>query len=392
MPPIPRVKDYSGAALFSYGFRPFFLLGAWYSAATIALWLPFFYGTLSISTVFAPRDWHIHEMLYGYLASAVAGFLLTAIPNWTGRLPLQGRPLIGLTAIWIAGRVAVSCSASIGWGVSAVIDASFLFILAAAAAREIAAGKNWGNIKVLVPICVLGFGNAAFHVEAHIYGSAKYSTRIGVAAMIVLIMLIGGRIIPSFTRNWLVKQDAGRLPAPFNRFDIAAIAASAASLVLWIVEPAGTATAATLATSGLLQTARLARWAGDRTWRNPLLLILHVGYGFVPAGFLLGALAALDASFGSAAFHAWMVGAAGTMTLAVMTRASLGHTGRALKASPATVLIYCAVLVAALSRICAAVEPSLGPILLPVAAVAWVCAFAGFGIVYLPLLGGAKAN
>jgi uncharacterized protein involved in response to NO len=392
MAPIPRVKDYSGPALFSYGFRPFFLLGAWYSGATIALWLPFFYGELPIPTAFAARDWHIHEMLYGYLPAAVAGFLLTAIPNWTGRLPLQGQPLIGLVTLWIAGRIAVSCSAEIGWSVSAIIDASFLFILAAAAAREIAAGKNWGNIKVLVPICVLGLGNAAFHVEAHIYGSAEYSTRIGVAAMIVLIMLIGGRIIPSFTRNWLMKQDTGRLPAPFNRFDIAVIAASAASLVLWIAEPAGMATEIALAVSGLLQIARLARWAGDRTWRNPLLLILHVGYAFVPVGFLLNALAALDASFGSAAFHAWTVGAAGTMTLAVMTRASLGHTGRALKASQATVLIYCAVLVAALSRICAAIEPSYGPVLLPVAAVAWVCAFAGFGIVYLPILGGAKAN
>jgi uncharacterized protein involved in response to NO len=392
MPPIPRLKDYSGPALFSYGFRPFFLLGALYAGAAIAIWLPFFYGTVAIPTVLAPRDWHVHEMLYGYLAAAVSGFLLTAIPNWTGRLPLQGWPLIALVALWIGGRVAVSCSAETGWNVSAIIDSSFLFVLAAAAAREIAAGKNWGNIKVLIPICVLGLGNAAFHVEAHIYGSAEYSVRIGAAAMIVLIMLIGGRIIPSFTRNWLVKQNPGRLPVSFDRFDIAAVIAGAASLVLWIVEPVGAAAGIALAIGGLLQTVRVARWAGDRTWRNPLLLILHIGYGFVPVGFLLGTLAAFDASFSTAALHAWMVGAAGTMTLAVMTRASLGHTGRALKASQATVLIYCAVLVAALSRIGAAVEPSFGPILLPVAAVAWVCAFAGFGLVYLPVLGGAKAN
>jgi uncharacterized protein involved in response to NO len=141
MPPIPRLKDYSGPALFSYGFRPFFLLGAWYSAAAITIWLPFFYGDVAIPTAFSPRDWHVHEMLYGYLAAAVAGFLLTAIPNWTGRLPLQGRPLIAMVALWIAGRIAVSCSAVIGGGVSAALDASFLFVLAAAAAREIAAGR-----------------------------------------------------------------------------------------------------------------------------------------------------------------------------------------------------------------------------------------------------------
>jgi uncharacterized protein involved in response to NO len=392
MPPIPRLKDYSGPALFSYGFRPFFLLGAWYSGIAIAIWLPFFYGAAALPTAFGPRDWHVHEMLYGYLAAAVAGFLLTAIPNWTGRLPLQGRSLIALVALWLAGRIAVSCSAELGWGATAVVEASFLFALAAAAAREIASGRNWGNIKVLIPICMLGLGNAAFHIEAHISGSADYGVRIGVAAMVALITLIGGRIIPSFTRNWLAKRNGGRLPASFNRFDAVAVVASAAALLLWIATPVGMATGVALAIGGLLQTVRMARWAGDRTWRNPLLLILHVGYGFVPIGFLLAAWAAHDESYRSAALHAWMVGAAGTMTLAVMTRASLGHTGRELKASGPTVSIYCSVLIAALSRICAAVEPSLDPILLPVAAVAWVCAFVGFGLVYLPILGRAKAG
>lgn len=392
MSPIPRLKDYSGPALFSYGFRPFFLLGAWYSGIAIAIWLPFFYGAAALPTAFGPRDWHVHEMLYGYLAAAVAGFLLTAIPNWTGRLPLQGRSLIALVALWLAGRIAVSCSAEIGWGATAVVDASFLFALAAAAAREIASGRNWGNIKILIPICMLGLGNAAFHIEAHISGSADYGVRIGVAAMVALITLIGGRIIPSFTRNWLAKRNGGRLPASFNRFDAVAVVASAAALLLWIATPVGMATGVALAIGGLLQTVRMARWAGDRTWRNPLLLILHVGYGFVPIGFLLAAWAAHDESYRSATLHAWMVGAAGTMTLAVMTRASLGHTGRELKASGPTVSIYCSVLIAALSRICAAVEPSLDPILLPVAAVAWVCAFVGFGLVYLPILGRAKAG
>jgi uncharacterized protein involved in response to NO len=390
MTPISRLKDYSGPALFSYGFRPFFLLGAGYAGLAIALWLPFFYGALAIPTVFSPRDWHVHEMLYGYLAATVAGFLLTAIPNWTGRLPLQGWPLIGLVALWIAGRIVVCCSAEIGWCVAAVIDASFLFVVAGAAVREIAAGRNWGNIKVLIPICVLGFGNAVFHLEAHVFGSADYSVRIGVAAMVALILLIGGRIIPSFTRNWLVKQQPGRLPVAFNRFDAAVILVSAISLLPWIAVPTGMPTSIAFVLCGSLQIIRLARWAGDRTWRNPLLLILHLGYSFVPAGFLVGALAAQDDSLRSAAFHAWMTGAAGTMTLAVMTRASLGHTGRELRASNATLFIYCAVLVAALSRICAAIHPAFDPALLPLAGAAWTLAFVGFGLAYLPILCRAR--
>lgn len=390
MTPIPRLKSYSGPALFSYGFRPFFLLGAWYSGVAIAVWILFFFGTVAVPTVLAPRDWHVHEMLYGYLAATVAGFLLTAIPNWTGRLPLQGRPLIALVALWAAGRVAVFFSGEIGWSVSAVVDSSFLFVMAAAAAREIAAGSNWSNMKVLLPVCALGVGNAAFHVEAHFYGQADYGVRLGIAAMISLIIMIGGRIIPSFTRNWLVKENPGRLPVPFNRFDILAIVVSVASLVVWIVAPVGVVPSVLLAVSGLIQLARLLRWAGNRTWRNPLLAILHIGYGFVPAGFLLAALAANDEALRSAALHAWMVGAAGTMTLAVMTRASLGHTGRALKAPPSTVFIYCAILIAALARICAAIHPSFGTELLPVAGLAWVCAFVGFGLFYMPVLCRAK--
>jgi uncharacterized protein involved in response to NO len=204
--------------------------------------------------------------------------------------------------------------------------------------------------------------------------------------MIALIALIGGRIIPSFTRNWLVKQKPGRLPITFNRFDAAVILIGTASLLLWIVAPVGIPTSVAFTLSGLLQIARLARWAGDRTWQNPLLLILHIGYGFVPVGFLLGALAAQNGTFRSAALHAWMTGAAGTMTLAVMTRASLGHTGRELRASNVTAFLYCAVLVAALSRICAAIHPSFDSVLLPLAGAAWTVAFVGFGLAYLPVL------
>src|SRR5262245_50061948 len=195
MAPIPRLKPYAGPALFSYGFRPFFLFGAIYAGLAILIWMPVFAGELALNTAFAPRDWHVHEMLYGYVPAVVTGFLLTAIPNWTGRLPLQGTPLIVLVLAWLAGRIAVTCPATIGWLPAMLIDGGFLLLMAGAAAREIMAGSNWGNLKVVALIGLLAAGNIAFHLEAHFAGVADYSTRTGIAAVIMLITLIGGRIV-----------------------------------------------------------------------------------------------------------------------------------------------------------------------------------------------------
>ena len=176
---IPRLRDYQGPALFSYGFRPFFFFGSIYAGAIVLVWLPAFYGKLQLSTAFVPRDWHVHEMLFGYIAAVVAGFLLTAVPNWTGRLPLQGRPLVLLFSTWVAGRIAVSISAWIGWGPAAAIDSLFLVLLAAVAAREIVAGRKWSNLKIVAIVGLLAAGNLAFHLEAHLSGLAEYATRGG---------------------------------------------------------------------------------------------------------------------------------------------------------------------------------------------------------------------
>lgn len=386
MPPIPRLKPYAGPPLFSYGFRPFFLFGALYAALAVLAWLPLFTGELALASAFAPRDWHVHEMLYGYVPAVVTGFLLTAIPNWTGRLPLQGRPLMVLLAVWAAGRLAVTFSAMIGWLPAALIDVSFLVLVAAATSREIVAGRNWNNLKVVSLIALLGLGNTCFHLEAHVAGAADYSIRVGLAAVVMLITLIGGRIVPSFTRNWLARENPGRLPAPFGRFDMIVIAASAAALLLWIVLPQTHAAGAALLAVGALQTARLARWAGDRTARERLVLILHLGYAFIPLGFLLTGLAVFDLVASAAGVHAWAGGAVGTMTLAVMTRASLGHTGRALVASRATQAIYAAVVLAALSRIAAALDPVDSLPLLAAAAALWTAAFLGYGLTYGSML------
>jgi uncharacterized protein involved in response to NO len=381
-------RTYERPALFSYGFRPFFLLGSIYAGLAILVWLPVFMGELSLTTAFLPRDWHVHEMLYGFLPAVIAGFLFTAIPNWTGRLPLRGRPLMLLVALWVAGRVCVTFSTETGWLAAMLVDCGFLLLIAAAAAREIIAGKKWINLSMVVLVLVLLGGNMTFHLEAHFKGAADLSIRVGIAVVVLLISLIGGRIIPSFTRNWLVKQNPGRLPVPFSRFDMLCVAAGAIALVCWIASPAAILPGYALALAGVLHLIRLGRWAGDRTGRERLLLILHVGYAFVPIGFLLNACGAFGLVPVGAGIHAWMAGAAGIMTLAVMSRATLGHTGQQLTASVATQAVYASIIVAVFARICAVIEPAHSLPLLHVAAFGWAGAFIGFALCYGPTLIG----
>ena len=383
-----RSCNFHGIPLFANSFRPFFLLAAIQAALSILVWLPMFYGELSVTSAFAPRDWHVHEMLYGFLPAVITGFLFTAIPNWTGRLPIQGTSLGALVAVWLAGRAAVALSAETGYAFALAVDSAFLALVVAAATREIIAGGNWRNLPVVGLVLVLLSGNVAFHLEAHFRGAADVGIRIGISVVVLLISLIGGRIIPSFTRNWLVKFNPGRVPVPFGRFDGVVIGLSALVLITWIVIPLNTITGVVMALVGMLHLVRLARWAGDRTSRERLLLILHVGYAFVPLGFILNALAGFGVLPPSAGIHAWMAGAAGIMTLAVMTRASLGHTGQALTASLATQGIYVAIIVAALARVGAVLLPAQSDVLLHIAACGWIVAFLGFAVAFGPLLSG----
>jgi len=198
----------------------------------------------------------------------------------------------------------------------------------------------------------------------------------------MLIMLVGGRIIPSFTRNWLVRENPGRLPASFGRFDVVSMVGAGVALLLWMAAPDWSVTGAALIAAGVFQAVRLARWAGERTWRDRLVLILHVAYAFVPLGFVLVGLAALGLLPASAGIHAWTGGAMGVMTLAVMSRASLGHTGRALEATTSLQGIYLLLVAAALARICAAIHPDWSGVLLHVAGSAWAVAFVGFVLAY----------
>jgi uncharacterized protein involved in response to NO len=387
--PIPRYRPQSGPTILSAGFRPFFLLSASWAALAVPLWLAILAGWIALPSALPPAVWHVHEMVFGYGAATVAGFLLTAIPNWTGRMPLQGGPLALLVLLWLAGRAGTLLSAIIGVDAAAVLDLAFPLVFLAVVAREIVAGRNWRNAPMLAALFMLLLGNMLVHLEAvGIAATAGLGNRLGVATLLMLISFVGGRIIPSFTRNWLTKQAPGAAPpAGFGGLDRAALAVTALALAAWVVAPDGPLTPWAELAAGLALGARFARWRGTATWREPLVWILHLGYAWLALGFVLLALGSVVATLPpTAALHALTVGAVGTMTLAVMTRASLGHTGHPLTASRGTTLIYLLVTLAALLRLIAPLGGSYYLALLVLAGAAWSGAFGLFVLFYFGLL------
>lgn len=384
---IPRLRPQS-IALLSYGFRPFFLGAALWACAAMALWIGLLSGYWTFANDYGAVAWHAHEFLFGYVSAVLTGFLLTAIPNWTGRLPLQGRPLLALFLLWLIGRAAMLTTDLIGSVPATIVDCIFLPMVFAVIVREIIAGKNWRNLKISVLVALVALANIVFQAEVLVVGTPDYGLRLGCAAIVGLIMLVGGRITPSFTHNWLTQRGSTKLPAPLDRFDMASIAVAGAALLLWIAAPTLHGTAVLLFVAAIAQTARLTRWAGERTWREPIVLILHLGYAFVPLGALALAVSILWPAImpATGALHLWTTGAMGTMTLAVMTRATLGHTGRQIVSTSSTVAIYAAILIAALARAAAPLLPAAYETVLIVAALSWIIAFGGFAAKYGPML------
>ena len=372
---------YSGPALFSYGFRPLFLLAGSFAALVVPLWMAAWSGRVNLFGPFSPTDWHIHELLFGYTSAVVAGFLFTAIPNWTGRMPTRGWPLVGLAALWMAGRLAVGGVLGLGPVAVMALDCAFLAAIGVMVTVEIVAGRNWSNLRVVVPVLVYLAANVTFHMEVMQLGAAGYGRRLGFAMVVLLIGLIGGRIIPSFTRNWLAKQGPGPMPVPFGRFDAASLVLTLAALIAWVALPEAPLTGIALIFAGLVQALRLARWRGWRVWRWALLLMLHLAYAFIPAGLVAVGLAVLGVLPGVVGLHLLGIGAIGGMTLAVMMRASLGHTGRELKAGRALTLAFGCVALAALVRVAVPSEPGLW-----LAATLWTAGFAIFAARLAPVL------
>jgi uncharacterized protein involved in response to NO len=372
---------------FRGGFRPFFFGAAMWAVIAIASWLFVLAGTISLPTRFDPVAWHRHEMLFGFVGAAVAGFLLTAIPNWTGRLPIAGKPLLSLFGMWAAARVAVLLSSLIGFWPAAILDVGLFVSLAALAAREVIASGN-RNIPIVGLVFLFGVTDAADYAGSAGLISGDLGWRAAVALIIIMISMIGGRIIPSFMRNWMVKRGVSEgLPTQPQALDLLVIASTAISLLFWLIFPDNWLTGVILLLASAAQALRLSRWRGLRTGSDPLVLVLHLGYVWVPIGLLLLGLSIAGVNIPqSAGVHALTAGGMTTMILAVMTRASLGHTARELKAAPLTVSAYVSVTLGALLRVAASL--GLGPygIMLDIAGTIWALALILFLVVYRPIL------
>ncbi|MGG9998756.1 NnrS family protein [Pseudovibrio ascidiaceicola] len=390
-----QVRSWQGPVLFSYGFRPFFLASAVWAIVLMLLWIPLISGHIELPVAFDPVSWHAHEFLFGYLSAVVAGFLLTAIPNWTGRMPIVGRPLIFLFSLWVIGRAAILFGTYLPAGVVAGLDVAMPLVLAIACLREIMAGKNWRNLIVLGLLGLLIAANLLFHWEAWSdgYAAQGYGMRLGISTMVLMVGLIGGRIIPSFTRNWLVKQGSKSLPAsPMQTFDKISLLTLLIALLVWTALEDHWLAGAVLLISGALHFARLARWKGQYTFKEPLVLVLHASYLFMPLGLLALGFAILqpDLLDITGAQHLLMAGVLGMMTLAVMTRATLGHTGMELKASRGATFLYCAMAASVLLRFSAGLFPDLATRLYDASALAWILAFVVYVATFGPLLAWGK--
>jgi uncharacterized protein involved in response to NO len=391
---IPRYRAWHGPAVLSAGFRPFFLMAGLWAAIAVPVWLAILGGYAALPSAFDPVAWHAHEMLFGFAQAAIAGFLLTAVPNWTGRMPIQGWGLGALALLFVAGRVAVACSAEIGAAPAAAVDLAFPVVLLSVLAREVVAGRNWRNLPMLGVLALIAAANGLTHLEAiGLAGTGALGLRLGTAVIVALIALIGGRIIPSFTRNWLAKRAAPALPAPFGRIDRIAMAATVAALVVWSLAPDWPPVSPLMALAAAANLVRLARWQGHRTLAEPLVWVLHLGFLWLPVGLFLMAMGPFVTAIApSAIWHALTGGAIATMVLAVSTRATLGHTGRALSADRPTTLIYALVSVSAGARVAAGFGADAYLALLALAGAAWFAAFALFLIIYGPMLLAPRAT
>lgn len=383
--PVPRGLARTGPVILSYGFRPFFLGAAIWGAVAMVLWILELLLGMGLGGG-SGAAWHAHEMLFGYTSAALAGFLLTAIPNWTGRLPVSGRPLLGLFALWTVGRLVLLWPSVLGEVGAVAIDAAFLPVLFLICAREIVAGRKWKDLKVLGALLALASANGFFHYGNIVLGDVTLPSRLAIGAYLMLIMIIGGRILPSFTGNWLKKRGATRMPAAYGQLDTVALLVALFALVSWTVRPHDPITGLACIAAAILHGIRLARWRGWATTAEGLVLILHLAYAFVALSFAALAAATFGLIEPVAALHVATVGSIGTMTLAVMTRATRGHTGLELHASGVTIVSYGAILVAGAIRPLTAALPELRSEIIELAGAAWILAFVLYGVEYGPVL------
>lgn len=388
-----EIRADSGRTVFEGGFRPFFLLAGLYAAVSIVAWVPLAHGHYLIETALPLPYWHGHEMVFGFGAAAMAGFLLTAVPNWTGSGPVRGGRLALLAAVWLLGRIAAWVSGANALPF-AIVDLAFLPLLAALIAPGIIARNARRNGVFVLLLALLWAANAAVHLDAlGVIVGARWGLGVGIAILLIAISVIGGRIVPAFTIGGMRMVGAPVAIVPRPRLDMIAIASVAGTGVLEAAGAPDVAVGAMAALAALANAVRLAGWQGWRTWRVPLVWVLHLGYAWLVLGFALKALASFDLAPANAALHALTAGAAGTMILAVMTRASLGHTGRPLRANLATTIAYLLVTLGAAMRVVGPFfDGELGRELVGFSGMVWAAGFLLFSIVYAPILLGRRAD
>lgn len=385
---IPRGLARRGPVLFSYGFRPFFLGAGLWAVAAMALWIRALAGGPQPGGGYGAANWHMHEMLFGFASAALAGFLMTAVPNWTGRMPVSGPPLMALAALWLAGRLMLAVPLGALW-LAVAVEALFLPVMAAVFLKEIIAGRKWRDLKVVGLAAVIALANLGFHAAVLGGGDPRLAARTAVAGFVVLILIVGGRVTPSFTRNWLSRHKRTARPAPADRFDALTVGFSTATLALWVLRPEGAPLALAALAAAALNLARLIRWQG-RHVTEPMVLALHGGYLMVALGFAAIGAAALEWISPAAALHVFAIGAIGGEMLAVMTRASRSHTGAATDADLAATLSFIAVMVAAVAR--TAADFAAHDALIATAGIAWIAAFGLFTLGHARLLAATRRD
>lgn len=382
------LRDYRGPALFSFGFRPFFLLAGIWGMIAIPLWVgPFLgFGGDWVIGIFT-RDWHVHEMLFGYTGAVIVGYLIVAGANWTGHYPVAGRPVMALAGLWLAGRVAMLAAPVLG-PLAAIIDAAFLIIFAMQMWREQLAASNWRSLAPCVVVSLLALANIGFHLGAAWPGLGAGAERAAIALISFLIALMGGRLVPSFTRNWFARHKIRPEPAPQGRLDRAVLVLGGLGLALWVIWPEGWPGGVMLLVAGAGLLIRLLRWRGWVAAREPMVVILHLGYFWCASGVMMLGAGVLWPHHVpvSAALHALTAGAIGVMTLAMMTRTARSHTGRERKADGLTTMLYVLINAAAVLRVVASLVVGFYAALLGVSAVLWSLGFAVFVVVYGPIL------
>lgn len=400
MIPISMASDTTparrGFALFAYGFRPFFLLAGAYASLIVFAWVVIYHhgggGTLAV----APLSWHAHEMAFGFTTAVIAGFLLTTTSNWTRTTYLRGPLLIGLSVAWLAGRIVFAFGADLPPLVVALVDLAFLPLLALAIGVPIVLAGQRRQYVFVVVLTAFFLANLSTHLEALGVASLdpRHGPRVAVYLAALLIAVMGGRIIPSFTTNALRHRGIFDVPTARTWIEYLAAPSIAVAAVADLAAEGGTVAAVAALAAAIVHGARLAGWRSLATGFSPILWVLHAGYAWLVVGFALSGLAAfVDVIPPTAAFHALTAGAVGVLTLGVMSRVALGHTGRDIVAARPTVAAYWLVNLAALVRVA-------GPIIAPeiaiwaivLSGVLWTAAFATFTAVYAPILIASRAD